>query len=518
MINTITALLAQQRRQIGVMKAIGGSGRQITGIYLALVAFYGFLALFVALPVSLVIAYFFCRQIGGYLNLNLENFGMPARVLYMEIGAALIVPIVAALVPVIGGVRVSIRETLSNYGVASGGNSFFDRLLIRVRGLPRPVLLSLRNTFRRKARLMMTLGTLTLAGTLFISVMNVKDALIAGEAELFKQFFAFDVSISFEGNYKARSIEERALRIPGVAAAEARSAPRCRSSRKTTAKASLLASSACPSIPSSPGRMMNSGRWLADGDENSLVLSSALMAKMSEVAVGDTVTLSVDNKKRDWKIIGVFPDPYDLMAYAEFGYLSRSLGRDGLATEVYIAKNPDDNISQEALSSRIEKSFKDSGIKVVATMTKDTIASSWAGRDAFTINFLMSMAAMAAVIGGSRADGTDESERAGTNAGNRRHAFNRGGQRVGRQHRHDRGAYNRRARLVIRHSRSASPSPIVFNIAMGNLMVGKPLAFIFSPSGLYLWGGTVVVIAIAASLLPAYRAMKMSIRETLAYE
>src|SRR3712207_8326038 len=40
------------------------------------------------------------------------------------------------------------------------------RLLERVRGLSRPSLLSLRNTFRRKARLMLTLFTLTLGGAI----------------------------------------------------------------------------------------------------------------------------------------------------------------------------------------------------------------------------------------------------------------------------------------------------------------------------------------------------------------
>ena len=445
------------------------------------------------------------------------GFAGPARVLYLEMGAALIVPIFAALVPVIGGVRVSIRETLSNYGIASGGNSFFDRMLVQVQGLPRPVLLSLRNTFRRKGRLFMTLGTLTLAGTLFISVMNVKDALVAGEADLMKQFFAFDVSISFEGDYKARSIEERALRIPGVEAAEARIGTSMQVIKDDLSKGQSFNVIGLPvdSIFTKPD--MNSGRWLAADDANSMVVSSALMAKMPEVSVGDTVILSVDNKKRDWKIVGVFPDPYDMLAYSEFGYLSRSLGRDGLASMVYIAKDPGENITQDELSARIEKSFKDSGIKVVATMTKDTIASSWSSRDAFTVSFLMSMAAMAAVIGGLGLMGLmslnvlERTREIGV-----MRSIGAASASVGSIVMTEGLIIGALAWLLA--IPASIPISLAFNAAMGNLMVGKPLDFIFSPSGLYLWGGTVVVIAIAASLLPAYRAMKMSIRETLAYE
>ena len=62
------------------------------------------------------------------------------------------------------------------YGLGSGhfGQSWFDRLLEHVRGLPRPLLLSLRNTFRRKGRLARTLFALALAGTMFIAVFNLR--------------------------------------------------------------------------------------------------------------------------------------------------------------------------------------------------------------------------------------------------------------------------------------------------------------------------------------------------------
>jgi len=44
------------------------------------------------------------------------------------------------------------------------------------------------------------------------------------------------------------------------------------------------------------------------------------------------------------------------------------------------------------------------------------------------------------------------------------------------------------------------------------------LTFIFSPMGLMIWLAVVMAIAFVASLLPAYRAMRLSVRETLAYE
>ena len=46
----------------------------------------------------------------------------------------------------------------------------------------------------------------------------------------------------------------------------------------------------------------------------------------------------------------------------------------------------------------------------------------------------------------------------------------------------------------------------------------KPLVFVYTLSGPAIWLLIVSVISVIASLLPARRAVKMSIRETLAYE
>jgi putative ABC transport system permease protein len=53
---------------------------------------------------------------------------------------------------------------------------------------------------------------------------------------------------------------------------------------------------------------------------------------------------------------------------------------------------------------------------------------------------------------------------------------------------------------------------------VGQTMVRSSLRYTFSLEGLALWLGVVVVLAGLASLLPARRASKLSVREVLAYE
>ena len=47
-VNTMQALLTQQMRQIGIMKAVGGRNDQIMGIYYGMVAIFCVLSLFIA--------------------------------------------------------------------------------------------------------------------------------------------------------------------------------------------------------------------------------------------------------------------------------------------------------------------------------------------------------------------------------------------------------------------------------------------------------------------------------------
>ena len=76
-VNTINATLAQQTRQVGVMKAIGARTDQIVGLYLGMALIYGLLALLVAIPLGSVGAYALSRFAAGFLNFDVVNHGIP---------------------------------------------------------------------------------------------------------------------------------------------------------------------------------------------------------------------------------------------------------------------------------------------------------------------------------------------------------------------------------------------------------------------------------------------------------
>ncbi|MBV7331097.1 hypothetical protein KFU94_23240 [Chloroflexi bacterium TSY] len=70
-INTLSSILTQQVRQIGIMKAIGGRTYQITSMYFVLVLIFGLLSLFIAVPLGAFGALGVTSLFAGFLNFDI---------------------------------------------------------------------------------------------------------------------------------------------------------------------------------------------------------------------------------------------------------------------------------------------------------------------------------------------------------------------------------------------------------------------------------------------------------------
>jgi putative ABC transport system permease protein len=119
-INTISALMTQQVRQVGIMKAIGARVTQIVQMYMGMVLVFGFLSLVVAVPLGALAAYAFTGYMAGLINFDLAGFRIPPQALALEVAVGLIVPLLAALYPIFAGARVTVREAISTYGLSKG--------------------------------------------------------------------------------------------------------------------------------------------------------------------------------------------------------------------------------------------------------------------------------------------------------------------------------------------------------------------------------------------------------------
>ena len=98
-INTLNALLAQQLRQIGVMKLIGARSLQILGMYLGLITNYSVIALVLAVPLSALAGYALANFAANLLGAVLMGFRIIPAAVVAQAVVAFAVPLGRWLFP-----------------------------------------------------------------------------------------------------------------------------------------------------------------------------------------------------------------------------------------------------------------------------------------------------------------------------------------------------------------------------------------------------------------------------------
>ncbi len=165
--STMTTLVAEQTSEIGIMKAVGGRRRQIAVVYLKTAVLLGGLGTIAGIVLGAVLAYLLTRYFGSTFFAVGIGFGVDWPIVLASALVGLLGPPLAALPAIRRGVRVPVRDAMEATGSAAGGQDASDRLLARVRFLPRPAQIGLRNVGRRRRRSLSTALVIALAvGTL----------------------------------------------------------------------------------------------------------------------------------------------------------------------------------------------------------------------------------------------------------------------------------------------------------------------------------------------------------------
>ena len=304
-VNIINAILAQQIRQIGMMKSIGAQTGQMIAMYLGMVLLFGVLALLIAIPLATLVANQTTAYLAGFMNVDFQEARLSPDLLLLEIMIGIGLPLIAALFPIIGGTRITVRQAISDYGLGKSDSAggWIDRLVDRVRGLSRPMLISFRNTFRRKSRLALTLITLILAGTIFISVNSVHSSMLLTLDDAWKSW-NWDVLINFDRAYRADLVEPLAQSVPGVTAVEAWGGTSARRVRPDDSESEALTLFAPPPKTQMMVPTITEGRWLLPDDENALVMSLDVLKQEKDIKIGDEIELKIGGRKSTWKVVG----------------------------------------------------------------------------------------------------------------------------------------------------------------------------------------------------------------------
>ncbi|MDR3577312.1 MAG: FtsX-like permease family protein [Anaerolineaceae bacterium] len=519
--NTLSALLTQHLPQIGIMKLVGARRRQIIFMYLALIFSFGLMALAIALPLGGWAAYALSSYAGQLIGFPLKGFRFIPNAALAQVVIALAVPLISGVPAVLQGAAVTVQKAITGSSIAESGplkKSLLDRMLALLRGISRPVLVSVRNTFRHKLRLALTLFTLTLGGAIFISVFNVQQSLNMKTAQIVK-YSGADVNLDFTYSYPVDEIQNLGNKIPGVQKIEA----------WTTASGSILrpdgtigddiAIIAPPADSKLVSPIMLSGRWIVPGDQNAITINEAFLRKFPGIKVGDNLRLKIGTHKQNWQIVGIFQftGVDTLIAYSSYDYLSQLLNQSG-RTSMYRVESDNHSIaSQTALAETLDTIYRANDFNVANSEAGGAFTKSLTDYLSILTGFLLIMAILTAVVGSIGLAGTLSMN-----------------------------VMERTREIGVLRAIGAHDGVILKLILIEGLLIGlisfilggllsfpitsvlaeviseaifdSPANFALTFQGFGIWLAAVAVLSLLASLAPARSASQMTIREVLAYE
>jgi len=538
--NTLNALLNQHLKYIGIIKLVGGQRRQVFRMYLTLIMAFSLLALMIAVPLGGQGAYGLALFLAGELNFNLLGYRIVPMALLVQIAVGLLVPLIAGLVPVINGSRITVLRALGGglaeeQSQASGNETaspfgkrlhWFDWIqvkgsqLLAARGihLPRPFVISLRNTFRRKSRLALTLFTLTMGGAIFISVFNVRVTLHDYIGQIGKYFVA-DVSLDFDRPYRLHEIEQMATQVEGVQRVEGWQFV---SGDLLDEKGEVLENINMFGPPAGSelvDPILVAGRWIRSDDVRKLAVSESALEYFPDLKPGDSVKLKIEGRNEIWEVVGIFrfADREGVLAYAPYEYVSQMNNLANRSFSYRLVTDEHNRSYQDAKAEELDRYFREKGFKVrVVQAGRASLDSAVESLDTLVV-FLLIMAILTAIVGSMGLTGT-----MGMNVLERTREI--GIMRAI-------GADDRAVmRTVIGEGMVIGlisfmlavilsfPFTYLLSTIVSLALFQSPIEVVFTFTGYGIWLGLVFALSAIASILPARNAARLTIREVLAYE
>ena len=342
-VNLITAMLAGQTREIGVMKAIGARPNQIVGMYLGMALLLGLLASMLALPAAMVIGRQYAALKAEMLNFPLAGHAIPWWAIALQLAVGVLLPVAAAAIPVLRACRLSVQAALCDPGIAAAHGGFHLRRQIAIGGLGRPLALSINNAFRRRQRMLLTLLALAAGGAVFLGAGNLRNA-VRGSVDLLFSSQHYDVLLRLSEPRSVDAIETTARAVDGVERAEAWAGGSASIAHAGGTLSNAFALVALPADSTMVQPALEAGRWLdrsdrsgsdrGGSDRGDLVISRSLGKDEPALAPGMQTTLVVDGRETHWNIVGIVDSGPQALAFVSRRAFAALRGDDRASTLV----------------------------------------------------------------------------------------------------------------------------------------------------------------------------------------
>jgi len=515
-VNLISAMLAGQAREIGVMKTLGATGNQLAAMYLVFAGGIGLAASALAIPVAWRIGRSYGALKGELLNFDVAAYGIPWWAVALQIVVATMLPVLAAALPVRRACRASVASALREVGIdRQGGDSTVDRWSARIGGLSRPMLLAIRNAFRNRQRMILTLLALAGGGSVFLGAANLRAAVIRSLDSLFdQQRYSFSARLS--ESHPADSIEHVVSAVAGVAKAEAWSGMRATIAGDSGVQGNSFAITAPPAATKLMMPRVVAGRWLSPADRRGLVVSQSLIKREPSLGLGKTAALTIDGRESRWTVVGIADAGPVPSAYAAREAVAELKSTDRVGT-VVVATNARGVASQVELIQRVRSALGDAGMQVSSSQLLEESRRVMEDHLLMVVDFLGVMGWVMIVVGGM---GLSSTMSLAVLERTREIGVLRA---IGGRHRsimlmiQIEGLVIAACSWLVALPLSA-PMSIALAKAFSRVMLEVPARWLPEQTGVAEWLAIAVGLSIVACAWPALRATRTTVARALAYE
>ena len=542
----LNGLLAQQIPQIGIMKAIGARSSRVMQLYLLMTLVIAVAATALAIIPGILISRALAPAILTLLGIDAGSLTAPWWMYAVVVASGIGVPLLFSLASLVKASRTTVREALDYRGLDRHGDiplccaagtmiaTRFDAWLGRWRGLDRTVLLAFRNIFRRRARFLLSVGLLASAGAVFVagmSTMSGFQALLERDKELRR----WDVELRLAD---IDQVPPAALtpvpatganlvaEIPGVTCVEAWSIfqtsvipPGQQISVTRTYPDQGHGSIGVTVIPpdstlAAPPPLLE-GRWLRPNETGAVVISPAALTKdLPGARSGDTIQLSIGGRPTHWQVIGIAESAGGhsggIFITREGFKAAAGIDRPNL---LRIVTGNHDEETRTAVAQAAERILTDAGIVVRSAASVSRSAAAGAGHMLPLILVFLGLSIAMGVVGfAGLASTMSTSVLERTREFGVMSAIGASASTVRRLVVLE-GIFIAVVSCVL----AAIPALLLTAVMIGNLPLPVSLPFRISLPGVAIWVIVVVLGAALATLVPAYRASRLTVREALVY-
>jgi putative ABC transport system permease protein len=311
----INTIVVEQKQQIGVMKSLGATRWDNILMYSGVALIYGIIGTIPAVLLGIPLGFNMASAVAEMPNSLIDEFTISSQGVLVGIVMGLLVPLLAAAIPVFLGTRVSILDAITDLGISA---DYGRGILSRVIGaLPLPINArqALSNVTRKKGRLFLTWLTLTLAVGAFMGVFSVFSSLGDQIASIF-DIYGFQVAITPNEGQDFDQLQALILEnVPDVQTLypaggvmvdiEGYFEPQRESS-------SLFATGIDPSTDTFAFDYEAGTGWQDDPGREGVVVSTSLAEGLGK-GVGDKIILTAGAQDAEFDIIGIASLPSDAL-------------------------------------------------------------------------------------------------------------------------------------------------------------------------------------------------------------